>query len=239
MIRSEMYHNVRVIPLDNRDRRNVPQWMGESRGRWEGDTLVVETGSFLDRSARLVGDGVASQPADAAPDRTLHAHRRRDARLRVHDDRSDDVHAAVDGAIPTDHQPGGARRHEGTAPRIRLPRRELQPRQRLARGTVAGTGLVRKRTAKSAGSQEQFSASQTFGKSIHLRRASFDGPVSRERVGPEARPQHPFDDVPAKMADAAVADVEPHAAAPRGEHLRQDAPRRRRRCCLAAARTCA
>jgi hypothetical protein len=51
MIRSEMYHNVRVIPLDNHPRTKVPQWMGESRARWEGDTLVVETGSFLDRSA--------------------------------------------------------------------------------------------------------------------------------------------------------------------------------------------
>jgi hypothetical protein len=51
MIRSEMYHNVRVIPLDNRARTKIPQWMGESRARWEGDTLVVETSSFLDRSA--------------------------------------------------------------------------------------------------------------------------------------------------------------------------------------------
>ncbi len=47
MIRSEMYHNVRVIPLDNRARTKVPQWMGESRARWDGDTLVVETSSFL------------------------------------------------------------------------------------------------------------------------------------------------------------------------------------------------
>ena len=51
MIRSEMYHNVRVIPLDNRRRNNVPQWMGESRARWEGETLAIETGSFLDRAA--------------------------------------------------------------------------------------------------------------------------------------------------------------------------------------------
>ena len=43
MIRSEMYHNLRVIPLDGRPRTNLPQWMGESRGHWDGDTLVVET----------------------------------------------------------------------------------------------------------------------------------------------------------------------------------------------------
>ena len=50
-VRSEMYHNVRVIPLDDRARTKVAQWMGESRARWEDDTLVVETSSFLDRSA--------------------------------------------------------------------------------------------------------------------------------------------------------------------------------------------
>ena len=45
MILTEMIHDVRIIPLDGRaapsDR--VRQWMGTSRGRWEGDTLVVET----------------------------------------------------------------------------------------------------------------------------------------------------------------------------------------------------
>ena len=51
MIRSEMYHNVRIIPLDGRARTNVPQWLGEPRGRWDGDTLVVETTGFDDKSA--------------------------------------------------------------------------------------------------------------------------------------------------------------------------------------------
>ena len=45
MILLEQLHNVRIIPLD--DRPQAPeatrQWMGVSRGRWEGDTLVVET----------------------------------------------------------------------------------------------------------------------------------------------------------------------------------------------------
>jgi hypothetical protein len=51
VIRGEMYHNVRVIPLDGRPRLNLPQWLGESRGRWEGDTLAVETTNFVDKSA--------------------------------------------------------------------------------------------------------------------------------------------------------------------------------------------
>ncbi len=44
----EMVHDVRVIPLDGRDQLpdNVRQWMGSSRGHWEGDTLVVETTNF-------------------------------------------------------------------------------------------------------------------------------------------------------------------------------------------------
>ncbi len=48
MILVEMIHDIRIIPLDGRLRpnRSVRQWMGTSRGRWEGDTLVVETTNF-------------------------------------------------------------------------------------------------------------------------------------------------------------------------------------------------
>jgi len=48
MILTEMIHDVRVIPLDNRPQppSGVRQWTGVSRGRWEGNTLVVETTNF-------------------------------------------------------------------------------------------------------------------------------------------------------------------------------------------------
>ena len=48
MILVEMIHDVRIIPLDGRPLPNprIRQWMGTSRGRWEGDTLVVETTNF-------------------------------------------------------------------------------------------------------------------------------------------------------------------------------------------------
>ena len=48
MILFELAHDVRIIPLDGRPRlaANVRQWTGDSRGRWEGDTLVVETTNF-------------------------------------------------------------------------------------------------------------------------------------------------------------------------------------------------
>ena len=48
----EMIHETRVVPLDNRPRLNqgLKLWAGDSRGRFEGDTLVVETTNFNGRT---------------------------------------------------------------------------------------------------------------------------------------------------------------------------------------------
>ncbi len=48
VIFTEMIHDARVIPLDGRPPppESVRSWSGYSRGRWEGDTLVVETTNF-------------------------------------------------------------------------------------------------------------------------------------------------------------------------------------------------
>ena len=46
MIMTEMMHDVRIIPLNPRQHDGIRQWMGDSRGHWEGDTLVVETTNF-------------------------------------------------------------------------------------------------------------------------------------------------------------------------------------------------
>ncbi len=45
---TEMVHTVRIVPLDGRPllEDGVRQWSGDSRGHWEGDTLVVETANF-------------------------------------------------------------------------------------------------------------------------------------------------------------------------------------------------
>jgi hypothetical protein len=44
---NEMNHNARIVPLDGRPFVGVRRWVGESRGRWQGETLVVETKHFL------------------------------------------------------------------------------------------------------------------------------------------------------------------------------------------------
>jgi hypothetical protein len=58
-IRYEMIHETRVIPLDRRPRlgRTIQHDMGDARGWWEGDTLVVETLNFKDRSAYRNANG--------------------------------------------------------------------------------------------------------------------------------------------------------------------------------------
>jgi hypothetical protein len=48
---NEMNHNTRFIPLDGRPHGSARRWVGVSRGRWEGETLVVETKNFLGRTA--------------------------------------------------------------------------------------------------------------------------------------------------------------------------------------------
>jgi hypothetical protein len=42
----EMVHETRIVPLDGSDFSGTGGYMGESRGHWEGDTLVVETRNF-------------------------------------------------------------------------------------------------------------------------------------------------------------------------------------------------
>jgi hypothetical protein len=48
----EVIHDVRIIPLDGRPHvgSDLRQWWGDSRGRWEGDTLVVEVTNFTDKT---------------------------------------------------------------------------------------------------------------------------------------------------------------------------------------------
>jgi hypothetical protein len=51
VVRSEMIHNARLIPIEPKPHvgAGVRQWNGDSRGHWEGDTLVVDTTNFNDK----------------------------------------------------------------------------------------------------------------------------------------------------------------------------------------------
>ena len=51
VLRAEMIHDTRVIPLDGRPHidPSIRLWLGDSRGYWEGDTLVVETRNLTDK----------------------------------------------------------------------------------------------------------------------------------------------------------------------------------------------
>jgi hypothetical protein len=52
-ILQEQMHETRIVPLDGRPHLDggVRQWLGDSRGHWEGNTLVVETTNFTDQAS--------------------------------------------------------------------------------------------------------------------------------------------------------------------------------------------
>jgi|TARA_B100001971_G_scaffold172344_1_gene164937 hypothetical protein len=53
VVLSEMVHEVRIVPLDGRPHvpDSVRQWLGDGRGYWDGDTLVIESQNFSDQVA--------------------------------------------------------------------------------------------------------------------------------------------------------------------------------------------
>jgi hypothetical protein len=46
----EEFRDRRIIPVDGRPHKNIRQWFGDAVGRWDGDTLVVDTTNFLDKT---------------------------------------------------------------------------------------------------------------------------------------------------------------------------------------------
>ncbi len=63
VILNEMVNDARIVPLDGREhlREDTRQWRGDSRGRWDGDTLVVETRNFHTRTAFSERQGSSPQ----------------------------------------------------------------------------------------------------------------------------------------------------------------------------------
>ncbi len=50
-IYNEMIHSARIVPMDGRPHGTIRQWMGDSRGHWDGSTLVVDTVNFSDKAS--------------------------------------------------------------------------------------------------------------------------------------------------------------------------------------------
>jgi len=65
-IRNEMIHEARIIPLDGRPHVSdeVRMWLGDSRGHFEGDTLVIETRNLTDQTAIGVNGNGMKHSAD-------------------------------------------------------------------------------------------------------------------------------------------------------------------------------
>ena len=68
VILNEMVHDVRIVPLDGRPHlpEGLDQWMGDSRGHWDGDTLVIETTNVTNKRASVdIGATVAVGTGDS------------------------------------------------------------------------------------------------------------------------------------------------------------------------------
>jgi len=75
VINTEMVHTARIVPLDGRPRlpAHLRQWSGDSRGRWEGDTLVITSTNFMSvGTGTLMLDGNRARPGIGwSPDENL------------------------------------------------------------------------------------------------------------------------------------------------------------------------
>ena len=77
VIFNEMIHEARIVPMDNRPHvhEDITLWTGNSRGYWDGDTLVVETRNFNDKTQSFAGVGISADKTlierftRSAPDR--------------------------------------------------------------------------------------------------------------------------------------------------------------------------
>ena len=130
---NEMIHETRVIPTDGRKNVHgaISNWMGNSVGHWEGDTLVVETRNVKPQAA------INNQPLSlrGRDRRAVHAGRRQHAGLPPHRQRPEDLHGAVD------HADADPARRQLRLLRVRVPRGQLhdvQHPQRRARGRESG-----------------------------------------------------------------------------------------------------
>ncbi|MCY4599996.1 MAG: hypothetical protein OXF27_08760, partial [Acidobacteria bacterium] len=91
VILNEMVHDARIIPLDGRAHLpdGLRQWMGDSRAHWDGDTLVVETANFTDKTSSFSPE-ITSAVGSGANLRLAERFTRADARPLAYRSTADD-----------------------------------------------------------------------------------------------------------------------------------------------------
>ena len=91
-ILNEMVHDVRLVPLDGRLSlpEEIRQWKGDSRGRWEGDTLVIETANFMDLGTAHPAPNMEPLEATGGHLRLVERFRRLDADTLLYEFTMDD-----------------------------------------------------------------------------------------------------------------------------------------------------
>jgi hypothetical protein len=110
----EMIHDARIIPLDGRPHlpSSVRQWMGDSRGHWEADTLVVETTNFTNKTNfRGASENM----------RLIERFTRTDANTIIYVTVNDPSSFTKTMDRSNSHE-----KNCSSAPRVRLPRRQLR-----------------------------------------------------------------------------------------------------------------
>ena len=97
----EMIHESRIVPIDGRPslESEIQQWMGESRGYWEGPTLVVETTNF-NGEVNMTNPGIPGSPRGDTPSTT--GMRTTERFTRINDVRIDYEMTIEDPEVLTD-----------------------------------------------------------------------------------------------------------------------------------------
>ena len=123
---SEAFRIWRIVPLDGGPHGTIRQWLGDTRGRWEGDTLVVETTNF----SNYLQQGWF-WPEHEQHGREIHACESRRDPVRIHRGRSGQVGEPLDRRrVAEKNRPPGLRG--------RLSRGELRHREHSSGCTRAG-----------------------------------------------------------------------------------------------------
>ena len=129
VITYEIIHEARVIPLDGRPHlgANVRAHMGDARGRWEGNSLVVETTNFTSASAYRNANADTFRVIERFTRVAAGSHR-----MDRHPRRSEDVDQAVDD------RDAAYRRSESDLS-VRVPRAQLRIEKHPERSESGGT----------------------------------------------------------------------------------------------------